>query len=112
MSVTAMFLFSGFLRSASESVHINFSGAGEIESASKLIDIADEFHKQYSFKDINLPGIFQYEVAEEFGEFIAESNLYKHDHPDSYYVDMMITFTDVWLFRNNVTPKSMMKRTG
>ncbi|WP_241576686.1 hypothetical protein [Rosenbergiella collisarenosi] len=104
MSLTAMYLFAGYSKSSNEDINMNFSEAGEIESAARLFDIAKQFHKEYSFEGVELPGIFEYEVVEEFGEFIASSNLYSNDHPNSYYVKLMIVFTNSWLFRNNAMP--------
>jgi len=92
-----MYLFSGYLKSANEEVNRNFSEAGEIESASRLLDIASEFHKRYSFDNAELPGIFEYEVAEHFGESIAKINKQENNFVDSYYVDRLIIATYCWL---------------
>jgi len=100
-----MYLLIGYLKSASESVNLNFSKGGQVQAASRLLDIANLFEQQFKYKDLNIADNYYFDVVENIGEWIADSNLYENNHSDSYFVDMLITATNVWLHREAVKAK-------
>lgn len=94
-AVQAMFLFQGFIGQKED---LEDTGMGQIEVAQYLAPWAariDEYLEKLVDENWSFPGVFEYEVTEEFGAWLRTNDV----NNDAYIWTKLVNLTSSFLLR-------------
>lgn len=108
LSVTAQFLSAGFnhylLTSAdwNNVIHRTFAGNGELETAQRLSEIAESADKYMRSMAGELPGVWEYEIVNPYGNLLAKWAHEGRDVSLSQMMELLNVFTLSWIETGDV----------